>query len=82
MFTLLCHRRPPAGPWTDDSLGRGQAFQHWLGHPGPGGTWEPSSQSVGWDVTVRLDGSLQSMASVSVSRKREAHVMRTSEKFL
>lgn len=34
-FTLRCHRRPPAGPRTDDSLGLGEAFRHWLGYPAP-----------------------------------------------
>lgn len=53
----------------------------WAAQP-PGGTWEPPSQSAASGVSVRVDGSLQSAASVSASRKREAPVVRTSEKFL
>lgn len=53
----------------------------WATQP-PGGTWEPPSQSAASGVSVRVDGSLQSAASVSASRKPEAPVVRTSEKFL
>lgn len=53
----------------------------WATQP-PGGTWEPPSQSAASGVSVRVDGSLQSAASVSASRKREAPVVRTLEKFL
>lgn len=53
----------------------------WATQP-PGGTWEPPSRSAASGVSVRVDGSLQSAASVSASRKREAPVVRTLEKFL